>query len=124
MLLGPGESISFEIEGYGRFNRFSLAAMLIPTNDTFVAVDSVALPSRSRTVLAHAYDAGSEPNDESCANIPGPVCGGEGGSPGAGGEGYVHLSSGIHGIGDLGPETYDWRSAVAEVTIRRKQARR
>lgn len=123
VLLGPGESVSFEILANGRFDRLSLAAMLIPTNDTFVAVDSVPLPSTSSTVHAYAYDAGSEANDESCAHIPGPVCGGAGASPGEGGEGYVHLSSGIHGIGDLGPETYDWRGPVAEVRIRHMASR-
>ena len=27
--------------------------------------------------------------------------------PGVGGEGYVHINGGIHGIGDLAPATYD-----------------
>ncbi|MGB3621623.1 MAG: spondin domain-containing protein, partial [Ketobacter sp.] len=38
-LLGPGETVTFEIDTSGWFNRFgyfSLAAMLLPTNDTFV----------------------------------------------------------------------------------------
>lgn len=120
MLLGPGESVSFRITSQpDKFRRLSMAAMLIPTNDTFMAVDGVALPSFKKTVFANAYDAGSEPNDEVCANIPGPVCMGTGASPEAGGEGSIHISSGIHGIGDLGPETYDWRNPVAEVEIRR-----
>jgi hypothetical protein len=47
------------------------------------------------------------------------VCGGEGGSPGVG-EGYVHIHTGIHGIGDLlTAAMYDWRNPVAEITIRR-----
>ena len=51
----------------------SLAAMLIPTNDTFVGA-RVELPATPavRTVYAYAYDAGTEVNDETCASIPGP----------------------------------------------------
>ena len=117
-LLNPGNSITFEISG-GRFDRFSLAAMLIPTNDTFVALDTVRLPRHgARTYFARAYDAGSEMNDELCANIPGPVCGGEGASE-ADGEGFVHISAGISGEADLAASAYDWRDAVAKVTIRR-----
>lgn len=118
MLLGPGESVTFRITtDEDRFRRFSLAAMLIPTNDTFVALNGVTLPRRSRTFFANAYDAGSEPNDELCANIPGPFCGGDGASEEAGGEGFVHISNGIHGVGDLAPSVYDWRNPVARVTI-------
>jgi hypothetical protein len=118
-LLAPGASASVQVKSRGRFDQLSLAAMLIPTNDTFVALSSVTLPrfgGVSRTLLA--YDAGSEPNDELCANIPGPRCGGQGSSPG-GGEGYVYVSNGMHGIGDLSAAVYDWRNPVARVVIRR-----
>jgi len=47
------------------------------------------------------------------------VCGGVGGSPGIGGEGFVHIHAGIHGIGDLLPARYDWRNPVAKVVIQR-----
>ena len=50
-------------------------------------------------------------------NIPGPTCGVDGGSPE--GEGFVHVSGGIHGIGDLAPAEYDWRNPVATVTVTR-----
>ena len=66
-----------------------------------------------------AYDAGSEDNDESCAHIPGPIeCGGMG-EPFSEGlaEGFVHVSNGIHGVGDLQPSMYDWRGAVAMVRV-------
>ncbi len=119
MLLDPGASVSFTITSKDRFRRFSMAAMLIPTNDTFVTLNSVVLPSRSRTFEALAYDAGSEPNDEMCANIPGPPCMGVGPSEEAGGEGFVHIANGIHGVGNLDAAVYDWRSPVARVRIRR-----
>jgi hypothetical protein len=79
-LLGSGESV---VAGC-RFHRLSLAAMLLPTNDSFVGLQSVALPrSRGASLTYHAlvYDAGSETNDELCANIPGPQCGGAALSP-------------------------------------------
>lgn len=119
-LLGPGETVSFRIKASHRYRSLSLAAMLLPTNDTFVALNNVPLPRRYRsTYFAEAYDAGSEPNDEICANIPGPQCGGEGPSPDFGGEGFVHISPGIHGEADLAASAYDWRSSVAKVVITR-----
>jgi hypothetical protein len=127
-LLEPGQSITFTVHARGRTQYLSLAAMLIPTNDTFVALDTVELPSRgSATYFAQAYDAGTEANDQSCANMPGPRCGGAGYSPvpGPGDEGFVHVGNGFHELGDvdangfdvLGPATYDWRNAVAKITI-------
>lgn len=116
-LLGPGESVTIEVEGGGRFDRISVAGMLIPTNDTFVALNSAYLFRFKRSHTVPAYDAGSEYNDELCENIPGPVCGGAGPSE-EDGEGFVHISSGIHGIADLDPSAYDWRNPVARITVR------
>jgi len=117
-LLGPGESATLTIRGNRRFNHLSLAAMLIPTNDTFVALDSVPLPKWQDTEYALAYDAGSELNDEDCSNIPGPYCGGAALSD-EDGEGFVHVSNGIHGGADLDPTVFDWRNPIAKVSIRR-----
>jgi hypothetical protein len=98
-LIGPGESVTVQIKSGGnRHTRLSLAGMLLPTNDTFVAVRSFKLPRWSETIYAQAYDAGSEDNDELCASIPGPTCGGEPFSDGLG-EGFVHISRGISGEG-------------------------
>lgn len=116
-LIDPGESVTIYITGNRDYNRLSLAGMLLPTNDTFVAVDSMPLPRRHATSLALAYDAGSEMNDELCANIPGPQCGGVPFSDGLA-EGYVHISRGISGEGDLKASDYDWRNPVARVTVR------
>jgi hypothetical protein len=128
-LLGPGETARVEIRATGRARHLSAAAMLIPTNDTFFAVNGVRLPRWGDTFTALAYDAGTEENDQSCRNIPGPRCGGEGHSPepGDGDEGHVHVGNGFHELGDvdsegaevLGPFTYDWRNPVALVTVRR-----
>jgi hypothetical protein len=118
-LLGPGESVTVEIVGNHLFNRLSLVGMLIPTNDSIVAINATKLaPSKQLTVPA--YDAGTEFNDELCENIPGPVCGGAGLSM-EDGEGFIHISGGISGHGDLDPGAYDWRNPVAHVEIRRKR---
>jgi len=120
-LLPAGQSITFEITSNRRTRFLSMAAMILPTNDSFMALDTVRLPFYgSVTYHAKGYDAGSEPNDEDCHNIPGPTCAGEGRSlDDSNAEGFVHIANGIHGIGDVAVEKYDWRGAVAEVTITR-----
>jgi hypothetical protein len=122
-LLGPGETTTMEVEGHSR-DRVSLAAMLIPTNDGFVALSSAGpFGRRLRSTYAPAYDAGTEMNDEACASIPGPPfeeCDGpRGGAPDGGEEGYVRIHEGIHGVGDFYAHTRDWRNPVAKISIRR-----
>ncbi len=118
-LLEPGRSVTVQVVAQGA-DRISLAAMILPTNDGLIALNGVAAPrSGGETHWALGYDAGSEPNDERCAAIPGPQCGGEGASPLAGGEGFVHVHAGIHGIADLKVEEYDWRNPMAVVTIKK-----
>lgn len=123
-LLGPGQTVKISIAAHHDASQISLAAMMLPTNDGFISVNSMPLPmgkGKTATYLSNGHDAGSEPNDEMCMNIPGPTCHGEGGSPGAGGEGFVHIHAGIHGIADLHADEYDWRNPVARITVRRTQ---
>jgi hypothetical protein len=131
-LLGPGEQASVVVSGNPGRGFVSVAAMMIPTNDSFVAMNRMKLP-RSGAVqqMVPAYDAGTEYNDQNCANIPGPTCGGEGNSPGPNDtdEGFVHIGNGMHELGDedaqgnqlIDPKTYDWRNSVARITVRRMQ---
>ncbi len=126
-LLAPGASVTSIVTANRKFNRVSIAAMLLPTNDSFVGLSTVRVPFRIGVPVSYTaigYDAGSEPNDELCANIPGPQCGGEGPSPDADGEGFIRVSPGIHGEGDLDASDYDWRNPVARVTITRVQSSR
>lgn len=127
-LLDPGNSVTVTVKTGGAFNHISVAAMLIPTNDGFFALNGVAGPEgkQTLTLFSPAYDAGSERNDELCASIPGPFfveCGGPGGGemPSGDEEGYVHIHAGIHGVGDLNAAERDWRNPVAKITIRRIQ---
>ena len=121
-LLAPGASVTVVVDAKRGARHISLASMLLPTNDGFIALDSVRAPRHgSRVIYIPGYDAGTETNDESCANIPGPTCDGMALSPGEDpeDEGYVHVHRGIHGIGDLNASVYDWRNPVARVTITR-----
>lgn len=131
-LLGPGQTAETYVWGRPG-QRLTLAAMLIPTNDTFFAVGSVFLPLYGeKTVRALAYDAGSEPNSQSCADMPGPRCGGQPDSPPSpDDEGFIHVSNGFHDLGTaapgeaeiLTPAHYTWNNPVAIVTIRRVYSR-
>jgi hypothetical protein len=121
-LLGPGESVTVIVSAAHGAKRISIASMMLPTNDGFIALDSVRAPRHgSMTYFSPGYDAGSEPNDELCANIPGPTCGGMPLSPGSDplDEGYVHIHRGTHGIGNLAADVYDWRNPVAQITVTR-----
>jgi len=125
--LPPGHSVTVEVSAAHGARRITLASMLLPTNDGFLALNSVKAPKRgSVTYYSPGYDAGTEPNDELCVNIPGGgVCVGEGRSDdGDLDEGYVHIHRGIHGpsitfVSDLAADVFDWRNPVAKITITR-----
>lgn len=118
--LAAGQTVTIHVASLSSANTLSLAAMMLPTNDGFIAVTDVPLPKNKQvaTYFSNGHDAGSEPNDELCSNIPGPHCGGVGVSAGVGGEGFVHIHAGMHGIGSLEPSEYDWRNPVARITVR------
>ncbi len=121
-LLVPGGSVTVEVTSTHGARYISVASMMLPTNDGFISVNGVkASRSGTTTYFSPAYDAGTETNDELCANIPGPTCGGVGPSPMDDGEGYVHIHRGIQGIGDLDAAVHDWRNPVAKISITRKK---
>ncbi len=117
--ISPGASVTIEVNTAGRYSDISVAAMLVSTNDGFMSVRNIKVPANGGiSLLANAYDAGSEANSESCDFVPGPPCGSHvhDNSPA---EGYVYIHPGIHGIGGLDAATYDWRGPVAKVEIKR-----
>jgi len=125
-LLDPGKTITFRIQANPWRDRLSLAAMLIPINDAFVALNSISLPypgGSTTNFTAVAYDAGTEVNDELCSSIPGPgfaECGGPGGGGSVGGgEGFVHVHRGMQGVGNFSTAARDWRNPVAQIIVRR-----
>lgn len=116
----PAGEVSFEIDGTD--NYLSLASMLVNTNDALMIVDTAMLPAHSGDSVkfyARSWDAGTESNDEMCANIPGPACGGAGASPEDSGEGFVHIHRGLQGIGDLNAASNAWTDPVAVITVTR-----
>jgi hypothetical protein len=129
-LLDPGASVTVIVSAENGAKHISIASMMLPTNDGFIGLNGVKAPNKGTAIYySPGYDAGTEENNEMCAYIPGPQCAainggpmGEGLSPGEdnpGDERYVHIHRGIHGIGDLAVDVYDWRNPVAKITITR-----
>jgi archaellum component FlaF (FlaF/FlaG flagellin family) len=119
-LLLPGQSVTVIVSASHGAKMISIASMMLPTNDGFIALGGAEVSKRDSSVFyIPGYDAGSEANDELCINIPGPTCGGVGLSPGEneGDENYVHVHRGMHGIGDLAADVYDWRNPVAMIAV-------
>ena len=115
----PGQTLTLYVYG-NRYARISLASMILPTNDGFVALNSKRIrPYGTTTTFLSAYDAGTELNDEDCANIPGPLpCGGGEGYNMDPGEGFVYPHPGTHGDGGFSAEDFSWADPVAMVTTR------
>lgn len=123
------DSITFEIDAHRR-DRFSLAGMLICTNDGFIGVDSIKLPKAGNGTVTHylgAYDAGTERNTEESEDIVDP-CSGLGpvvldGDPNGNNNSGINTNreidehDGVEGDdGDLLP-AHDWDDPVAMIEI-------
>jgi hypothetical protein len=124
--LAPGASASVGLEIVGRANRFSLASMLVCTNDGFGGIDGRRLPKTigsERTYHARAFDAGTEMNTELFADLV-PPCDGDPGTgtgmsnPALAEGGTVGRHPGIAGVGDL-TDAHAWSGPVVQVTIER-----
>ncbi|BBO70447.1 hypothetical protein DSCA_43770 [Desulfosarcina alkanivorans] len=131
-LLPPGGIVSDVYFNTNRTrNRYlSLTAMLLPTNDGFVGLDSLPIPRIPGTYRydLYGYDAGTEANDERITEIPG-APGGHAGTGGSGVSGpddnaTVHIHRGVvgdadpeGGISDLDSSIHRWLNPVAEIVI-------
>ncbi len=123
----PGRSatytvdVQFSTKPDKRFNLISLVSKLTPTNDTFVVLNGApAQHDQPTTLFLSAYDAGTEINDEKCANIlsgGGCVDGTGFAADRVGAEGVVYVGNGIRGVGDLNSALYDWKNPVAQVVL-------
>ena len=141
-LLGPGKSTGKVYLDTGRRTQhqyLSIVAMMLPTNDGFVGLDSLRIPDRPGKYKYYllGYDAGTEANDElitgggapGVAGIPA-APGNDGGSNGTGVDDpepntTVHVHRGIigdddpaGGKSDLDNAIHRWLNPVAEITIR------
>lgn len=137
-LLAPGDTVSFFMTTVPERTFLSLVAMLLPTNDGFVGLDSLDLPTAAGSYHYDllAYDAGSEANDELVTGGGAPGVAGipadPGGNSGTGGIGVtdqesnttVHIHRGVlgdgqssGGISDLDRTVHRWLNPVARLTI-------
>ncbi|KGJ94978.1 spondin domain-containing protein [Colwellia psychrerythraea] len=138
-LLAPAMSASFNLTNDSANTHLSLAAMILPSNDGFVGLDSWKIPEEAGTytVFLNAYDAGTEANDE----IRGSGAPGEAGMPvpppldasiGMNGTGITDMESNnkvhIHrgslgdddmtaGKSDINNSVQRWLNPVAKLTI-------
>jgi hypothetical protein len=138
-LLAPAMSTSFMLSNDTNNTHLSLAAMILPSNDGFVGLDSWLIPEESGTytVYLNAYDAGTEANDE----IRGSGAPGEAGMPvpppldasiGNNGTGVtdqeannmIHIHRGSlgdsdmsAGLSDINNSVQRWLNPIAKLTI-------
>lgn len=131
-LLAPGASTTTENLNTDNTdnNYLSLVAMMLPTNDGFVGLNSWEIPTEAGTYTftVNAYDAGTEANDELSASIPAPIDFGTG----TGGTGVatsdsntmIHIHRGslgdsdsVGGESDLDNRTHRWLNPIARVTV-------
>lgn len=137
-LLAPGGSTSFSMTTDMANTYLSVVAMVLPSNDGFVGLNSLHLPTAvgSYSYYLNAYDAGTEANDEivnggGMPGVPGipadPL-----GKNGTGATGVamadvnqtVHIHRGVigdtdetGGISDLDSRVHRWLNPVAKITI-------
>ncbi len=139
-LLNPGLKTTAMLDTSGTSNtHLSIVGMVLPTNDAFVGLESLQVPTAAGTYsyYLNAYDAGTEANNElldtsGCTpGMPG-IPGAPGGDAGMNGTGVtnsesntlIHVHRGVlgdtnatGGISDLNSTIHRWQNPVAKVVI-------
>jgi hypothetical protein len=113
-------------------DRFSIATMLICTNDGFLGLDAVKLPMQgSETFFLNGYDAGREQNTEQSVDLvdpcsalgptvlPGDPDGNQDAAVATVPAEVIQHHPNIQGIGELSVAQHGWTDPVAKVTIER-----
>ena len=137
-LLPPAMSTTTRLNTDGTDNvRLSVVAMLLPTNDAFMGLNAVTIPTEPGTYVYNvpAYDSGTEANDEivnggGAPGAPGiPVAPGGSGTGASGAAGpdtnttvHIHRNTlgdtdPTGGVSDLDPTVHRWLNPVARVTV-------
>jgi len=146
-VLAPGANVSTMIMTSAPTNsHLTIVAMVLPTNDAFVGLDSQHIPTQAGTYTYYlnAYDAGTEGNDETMNPTPGSctytetgmIPGAPGGDVDSGGTGSVmpdtpdtntniHVHRGVlgeaavtgDGRSDLVNTIHRWQNPVAKVVV-------
>nr|WP_192867645.1 spondin domain-containing protein [Thaumasiovibrio occultus] len=128
-ILNPGDTATTTMDT-GDLNLLTVTAMLLPTNDGFVGLDSWQIPDEpgTYTVYLNGYDAGTEANDELAPSMPNPpfITFGSGGSgvETTSSNATVHIHPGnlgdsdaSGGASDLDNAVHRWLNPVAKMTI-------
>jgi len=136
-LLAGGASTTVSLSTTTGNDYLSIVAMMLPTNDGFVALNSLKIPTAAGTYKyeLNAHDAGTEANDEiinggGAPNTPG-IPGAPDGTSGTGAtgltstaEGFVHIHRGnigdfnaTGGKSDINAQTERFLNPVASVII-------
>ena len=139
-LLAPGKTISLELSTTDTNNLLSVTAMILPTNDAFIGLDSWKIPTTPGTysVNLNAYDAGTEANNEIILGEAGgalgvvgiPACPGAACGTGATGIAGADQNTNVHihrntlgdydtnaGKSDLNSSVHRWLNPVARITV-------
>ncbi|WP_038248126.1 spondin domain-containing protein [Ghiorsea bivora] len=138
--MAPGATATATFTNTAAANtHLSVVGMLLPTNDGFVGLDSIMVPTAAGTYtfFANAYDAGTEANNElivagsGAPNTLG-IPADPGAANGTGGTGVaavdanttVHIHRGIigdtnptAGISDLDTTVHRWLNPVAQIVV-------
>jgi spondin N len=139
-LLAPGATTTTTLDTSAApaNTQLSIVAMLLPTNDGFLALNNLQIPTEPGTYVynLNAYDAGTEANDElRGSGTPGepgmpvpppldPVLGNGGSGAASSAEGYVHIHRGnlgdtnlSGGNSDIVSTLHRWLNPVTRVTV-------
>ncbi|WP_394203968.1 spondin domain-containing protein [Shewanella waksmanii] len=137
-LMAPGQKTTMMAFDTQTMTHLSVVAMVLPTNDAFIGLNSWEIPTTpgTYTVNINAYDAGTEANDEiinggGMPGVPGiPAApGGDGGANGSGvmdasSNDKVHVHPGVlgdtdvnGGMSDLDSRVHRWLNPVARLTV-------
>lgn len=137
-LLAPGASTQFQLNTADTNQYLSVTAMILPSNDGFVGLNALPLPTEAGTYhyTLNAYDAGTEANDEiingggasGVAGIPADPLGANGtgatGLTDTAGNTSVHIHRGVlgdtdptGGASDIDSRVHRWLNPVARITI-------
>ena len=137
-LIAPGQTETFNLLTQMANTNLSVVAMVLPTNDGFVGLDALQIPTAAGTYTYYlnAYDAGTEANDEiingagapGAAGIPAdPLGSGGTGATGVAGvdsNANVHIHRGVigdtdatGGASDLDSRVHRWLNPVARLVV-------
>jgi hypothetical protein len=138
-LLAAGANTTATLTADTTNSRLSIVAMILPSNDAFIALSAWEVPTVPGTYMVNlnAYDAGTEANNELIIGMAGGAVGtlgipaDPGGDVATGGtgisasaEGFIHIHRGVFGdnnttggLSDLKSTKHRWLNPIARAII-------